>query len=289
MPPVPALSLHKAGAHHVSPSEDSTLSMSARHILKPQVGVSAMISALGDMKPLWEQRSLTARSSAGTPTTPTPRSSRTPRTPVRPGQSAPGYHVGRMRVREQLSTALGTQDEAAQLRRLEQALESPARYDKGCRQNLKKASDTAALLSRRFCAFEAEEAAAAAPPPAARVREIVSREEAPPAVVADGGEELPEGAQEEQPALGEDVAASRIQNKFRERKERERERRKKEEQEDAAALRIQTLYRGNAARTRVQQQKVRAKRASSLIEVMEEEENGEQEQEGNEDNEDEEW
>merc|ERR1740139_2132285 len=75
-----------------------------------------MLSALGGVKPAWEQQQPA-----------TPRREGMPVSLVQDlgGSATRPYHVGRARARGQLSRALETQNDAAQLRRLQQCLQSP--------------------------------------------------------------------------------------------------------------------------------------------------------------------
>jgi len=101
-----------------------------------------MLSALGEVKPAWEKGQ--------------PQSARGTKAAAEPSReelrlASKPYHVGRARARGQLRLALDTQDEAAQLRRLEQALNSPvAQYDGSVRGEISRASSHAAALSQRL-------------------------------------------------------------------------------------------------------------------------------------------
>ena len=49
---------HRSSRPRTSPAYDETLARSARHIVQPQVGLNAMISALGGLKAPWVPRCL---------------------------------------------------------------------------------------------------------------------------------------------------------------------------------------------------------------------------------------
>jgi len=88
---------------------------SARRKLKPEVGLAAIATALGDVNPSWHSsRALTPRPSSSR--------SGTPRL-VATSQSHP-YNVCTLRAKEQLRVALATTDQDAQLRRLHQVLQA---------------------------------------------------------------------------------------------------------------------------------------------------------------------
>mmetsp|Transcript_32269 Transcript_32269/g.57056 ORF Transcript_32269/g.57056 Transcript_32269/m.57056 type:complete len:226 (+) Transcript_32269:125-802(+) len=143
MAPVPALRLPTAGTTSASTTPRSTarsgdaFSVSARHLLKPQVGVAAQLSALGDYSPPW---------ATGKPST------------LSFGRPAPTfsdcdgrepYNVGKSRARAHLKLALSTEDKEAQLRRLGQALESN-RFDRTIRRELENAENQARELALKL-------------------------------------------------------------------------------------------------------------------------------------------
>eukprot|EP00440_Ansanella_granifera_P044349 gb/GFBE01048068.1/.p1 GENE.gb/GFBE01048068.1/~~gb/GFBE01048068.1/.p1 ORF type:complete len:263 (+),score=68.25 gb/GFBE01048068.1/:1-789(+) len=213
----------------MSGTNPGAFSLSARHIIAPQVGMSAMVSALGNLKAPWEQGKITPLNSArGEDAAPRP------------------YFVGRARAKEQLNMAFSTQDEAARLRRLEQAIDTPAvRFDEALTPRYLQASRQAQVLSktlnaqeRRQAQKEAERAeqqkvaAAPAPPPA-------------PAPAAEAAAE--EAAEELQYDEEEAAAALRIQSLYRGKKERQ-EVQQMVEEETKAATKIQSVYRGKASR-----------------------------------------
>merc|ERR1740139_723416 len=101
-----------------------------------------MLSALGGVKPAWEQQQPA-----------TPRREGMPVSLVQDlgGSATRPYHVGRARARGQLSRALETQNDAAQLRRLQQCLQSPVtQYEDGGRRAVQEASDQVTTLSARL-------------------------------------------------------------------------------------------------------------------------------------------
>lgn len=104
--------------------------------------MSAMLSALGGVKPAWETQQLPA----------TPRKDGLPDHLFEdPGAATRPYHVGRARARGQLSRAFETQNESAQLRRLQQALDSPVtQYEDGGRRAVQEASAQVVTLSHRL-------------------------------------------------------------------------------------------------------------------------------------------
>lgn len=255
------------------------LQTSARHILKPQVGVTAMRSALGDIKPAWEGANFSARSSASTATAFT--------NPADLQRASQPYHVGRARIRDQLRLALETPDEAVQLRRLEQTLNSPVgRYDGDMQLEMMKASEQATDIAQRLHATKTDLPAWKQDPFADPKRSRSGKKAKPtPApeneknsvqkeVAEEVAEEIPGDFDSEEA----DAAALRIQSVYRGRKDREvvaarrnqieangpteeaDERAAAEEQlqmgelgddADAAALRIQSVYRGRKDREAV--------------------------------------
>jgi len=107
---------------------------------KPEVGVEACSVALGNLPAPWSRRSVTAR--ADKPYVPTQLQHCDDRG-FRP------YNVGSWRNRKQLERAVGTQDAACQLRRLEQAMEG-CRFDYGMKKQMDVATARAKELARRF-------------------------------------------------------------------------------------------------------------------------------------------
>lgn len=229
-----------------------TLALSARHIVKPQVGIAQMLSALGDLKPSWEKHSQKV------PTPRTPRSF----TLVPPEPAIPDtrpYHVGRARARGQLRHALETRDESAQLRRLEHALDSPVVHDdQEMAREVERAADVALNLSHRLraatdgsnkwneCAAVGDALGAAAHAAAAKAANAAAE------LAKEADEEEEEGAAEDgNPDPEAADAAVKIQSVYRGKKERE-EIRRLQAQEEAAAVRIQSVYRGNIVRSQNQ-------------------------------------
>jgi len=206
------------------------LAASVRRGLRPQVGLAAILSALGDVRPPWEQQC---------PAAAPPRASSRRRTKL--GSSGGGrrsdYHVGRARVRCQLDTALGTREEPAQLRRLQQALASTARHDARLEQDLRRASSQAALLARRLAvdrrrAAELRRSSAGARPApgaAAAEQQAAGVSSCCAAAAAGPAEEFGPHGQGARHAATEQEEARRWQR-------------------EAAATSIQSLYRGRAAR-----------------------------------------
>lgn len=125
------------GSAPTTPRGGDALVSSARRMLKPEVGMSAVVSALGSLPPHWDM-SRPALAVATNNIELTPR-----------GGGALPYNVGKTRARNQLKYAWATQDEPAQLRRLEQALRS-CRYDGGVRCSVEGAAQQAGELARRL-------------------------------------------------------------------------------------------------------------------------------------------
>mmetsp|Transcript_116623 Transcript_116623/g.249359 ORF Transcript_116623/g.249359 Transcript_116623/m.249359 type:complete len:260 (-) Transcript_116623:48-827(-) len=245
MPPIPALSLSgklnlpatprgTPLASYRGKDKGGALPMSARHILKPTVGMGSMISALGDIRPPWDQAAVKS-----------PRSARKTHQDEELFGGDKLYSVGRARARGQMRTAVETLDQASQLRRLEQALENPVpRYDQDFRLTFEWAESQVGNLSRRLQA--AEKARLEGPVVFdVRIPEVKAKKEA-----AEEEAAAEEAAAEED--LGEEGegAATKIQSLYRGKKERaEVERLKKEkEEETAAAVKIQAIHRGKQAR-----------------------------------------
>lgn len=236
------------------------LALSARHIVKPQVGITAMLSALGDLKPSWEKHS----QKVGTPRTPRSFSLVPPEPPM---PDTRPYHVGRARARGQLRLALETRDESAQLRRLEHALGSPVVHDdREIAREVERAEDVAYTLAHRLRAAAddsmtwnelaavgdatgaaAHAAAAKAANKAAEIA-MAAEEDEEEGIAEDGNQEdgnHEDGNQED--GNQEADAALRIQSVYRGKKERDQVR-KQHAEEEAAAVRIQSVYRGKSAR-----------------------------------------
>jgi len=157
------------------------------------------------------------------------------------------YVVSRARAAQQLDIAFATTDERAKLRRLEQALESPAcRYDDALTPRLAKAANQAQVLSERFVIQE---------------KKKLLRKKTQEALKA-GIEVDKEKLQEEANKFEEEekAAATRIQSLYRGKKDRkatgdkmeakrEQERLDTERrEEEQAATKIQSRFRGKAAR-----------------------------------------
>lgn len=198
-------------------------STSARHIIQPQVGMSAMVSALGNLSAPWEQPSAQKLFS--------------PRAAMAKVEEPRRYLVGRARAKDQLNMALATQDEAAQLRRLEQALEVPSvRYDEVLTPRVMKAAKQLNNLSQTFNSEERARKKTQETQPQQQKKKLT--------------EDTPEAEQEVlQEAFDEEEAAAalRIQSLYRGKKERE-ETKKMVEEETKAATMIQSRYRGKAVR-----------------------------------------
>lgn len=109
-------------------------SAGARHLLRPEVGVTAATAALGSFRPAWQGgRSPRAASHLAPPSK------------ARVDDVTKPYHVGKSRAKEQLKIAMSTHDKETQLRRLEQALETN-RYTRS--RNVGTAQEQVRLLSR---------------------------------------------------------------------------------------------------------------------------------------------
>ncbi|CAJ1398587.1 unnamed protein product [Effrenium voratum] len=218
MPPVPALALssphglgvttpRSAASRSARPSttpsynwESATFSRSARHIVTPQVGLSAMVSALGNLKAPWEV-SATQKF--------------TPRMSTDAAASERPFSVGRSRAQHMLNMALSTQDDQAKVRRLEQALEMPCvRYERAATPRLMQVARDAQSAQRELTKKErrAQRDAALAKPKAAPAAPSVQDED-----VGD-----------------EEKAALRIQSLYRGGKDREAVKKMKDEETQAA-------------------------------------------------------
>lgn len=209
-----------------------------------------MLSALGGVKPAWEnypqQLQMTPRTTRdGMPGLPEP-----PIPDNRP------YHVGRQRARGQLRTAMETRNESAQLRRLEHALLTRAVHDDGeISREVERAADVAFNLSQRLrgtvddssIMWNEDVAASEAKVPAARPSAGKAAAKAGPHEATQAEEEDKEAEEEGGDGAAESHAAVKIQSMYRGRMERE-QLRKHAAEEEAAALRIQSVYRGNVAR-----------------------------------------
>mmetsp|Transcript_63304 Transcript_63304/g.165788 ORF Transcript_63304/g.165788 Transcript_63304/m.165788 type:complete len:321 (+) Transcript_63304:96-1058(+) len=277
--------------HGLTPRNTEFIKASARQMLKPQVGLGRMVSALGSTKPAWESK--------------TPKGGRVDRAleamavrDTRDTISASPrreYHVGRARARGQLRVAMDTHNEEAQLRRLVQALEIPTvQYDQNM-PGLHQAVGQAARLSARLQGGGKQDAvildqllccAAAQPmlPPRGRPNSVQEDlvEHAKRTKLAKEAEEL---AQEEwalQEELGPDVdvSATRIQAAFRGKKDRAEVEQKRKE--SAAAIKIQSRCRGKAARSaeaaRGKAEELLQERYAGLMDADVEEEAGEEDE-----------
>lgn len=182
--------------------------------------MSAMISALGNLSAPWEQPSAQKLFS--------PRAAKV--------EEPRPYFVGRARAKDQLNMALATQDETAQLRRLEQALEVPSvRYDEVLTPRVMKAAKQLNNLTRTM---DSEERKKQQETGVQKQRTMGLTEQTP----EDEQDATQEGFVEEEAA-----AATRIQSLYRGKKERE-ETKKMVEEETKAATKIQSRYRGKAVR-----------------------------------------
>mmetsp|Transcript_67768 Transcript_67768/g.150080 ORF Transcript_67768/g.150080 Transcript_67768/m.150080 type:complete len:244 (+) Transcript_67768:122-853(+) len=198
----------------------AAFSRSARHIVTPQVGRSAMVRALGDLKAPWEV-SATQKF--------TPRHD----TPLDALASVRPFSVGRARAQKQLETALATQDQWAKVRRLEQALENPCiRYERAVTPRLSQVTRDAQAAKQQL--FKQGLQPAPKPKPKPKPKQPM-----PPAEPALSPEEIQRKEEE--------AAALRIQSLYRGGKDREAVQKIKEE-ETKAATKIQSVFRGQAAR-----------------------------------------
>eukprot|EP00439_Symbiodinium_sp_Y106_P026835 s7454_g3.t1 len=250
MPPVPPLALTSPHGLGVTtprslssrPTQPSTggsyqpsvgaFSRSARHIVTPQVGLSAMVQALGDLKAPWEVTS----TQKFTPRRETPPDALAS---VRP------FSVGRARAQRQLQTALATQDSF-----------------------LCKCATTRAGIGEPLCALrEGDHAAALAGHTGGPVSQegalqegLPAKPESEPVVVAaplspEDSDRAGTGTHVANPSVSpeeaqrkeEEAAALRIQSLHRGRKEREAVK-KMVDEETKAATKIQSVFRGQAAR-----------------------------------------
>jgi len=106
-------------------------------MIKPEVGVAASISALGDLTPPWSGGRAAIGCSGKID-------------PVFPAvDGSVLYNVGRTRARAQLKLALTTEEETSQLRRLQEALDSN-RFDRCLVRELENATIQAKELSRKL-------------------------------------------------------------------------------------------------------------------------------------------
>lgn len=106
-------------------------------MIKPEVGVAASISALGDLTPPWSGGRAAIGCSGKID-------------PVFPAvDGSVLYNVGRTRARAQLKLALTTEEETSQLRRLQEALDSN-RFDRCLVRELENARVQAKELSRKL-------------------------------------------------------------------------------------------------------------------------------------------
>jgi len=224
------------------------LSLSARHIVQPQVGVSAILSALGNLKAPWEQTGVKQ----------TPLNSARGEAP----ESARQYQVGRSRAKEQLNMAFATKDEVARLRRLEHALDTPAvRYDEALTPRLVAASNQVSNLSKALHHEDLTARRVKADAAAAAGKKLLTAAPAAAAAPEEQGPEPETPAEEEEAADGEEdmsaeeaAAALRIQSIYRGKQEREavkvqqKQAAKEAAEEKDAAIKIQSIFRGKASR-----------------------------------------
>lgn len=216
--------------------------------MKPDVGKQAMLSALGDIPPFWGG-SVPGSARGGAGDVGKPPQGLADALPAK-GSTKP-YHVGRMRARGQLFTALDTKNEQAQLRRLEQALDTPAaRYDPDLKQIGAFAGRQADTLSNRlrtpiaYVEYTPPQAATSEPAAAVVEQQVV--------VETSADAEAPEGEDADTAA-----AAVRIQSRYRGGKDRQaveakKQQKKEEAEQTIAATRIQSIHRGNTARKKTQ-------------------------------------
>mmetsp|Transcript_37257 Transcript_37257/g.111293 ORF Transcript_37257/g.111293 Transcript_37257/m.111293 type:complete len:178 (-) Transcript_37257:132-665(-) len=173
-----------------------------------------------------------------------------------------------MRARGQLACALQTKDESAQFRRLEQALQSPVRFDKGCKYDLQRATGAFRRLSRRLGA-----------PEDSRLDGRAGREATPGRAPGSNNPKRPQeetaradvegGARVESGQVDEAVLDPRPEGESGGHAQRGDGSRLREATEDAAALRIQSAFRGISVRSRVKEANVHSD-ADALVELVEE-------------------
>merc|ERR1712107_806441 len=120
---------------------EALFALSARHLLKPEVGLSTSVSAMGDTPPLWNNGRPVLMPGSGANGKPQP--------VFHTCDGRMPYNVGRTRARGQLKLALTTEEETSQLRRLHEALDSN-RFDRYLSRELGNAAMTARELSRRL-------------------------------------------------------------------------------------------------------------------------------------------
>jgi len=204
--------------------------------MTPQVGLAAMVSDLGNSKLPWEQA-------------PASKFAAVHANHMAEHEPRP-YVVSRARAAQQLEIAFATTDERAKLRRLEQALESPAlRYDDVMTPRMAKAANQAQVLSDRVRIEEKKKLLK------------TKMQEAQKAGIEVDKEKLQEEANKFEEE--EKAAATRIQSLYRGKKDRkatesklvekrEQERLDRERREEEhAATKIQSRFRGKAARSQM--------------------------------------
>jgi len=197
------------GSARSTGSGRAPFALSARHLLKPEVGLGASISAMGATPPVWNKGQSVLKNGSG---------GNGKNEPHFGGcdMQAP-YNVGRQRARAQLKLGLMTEEETSQLRRLQQALDSN-RFDKDVSRELDVAAMQARQLSRKFNDDDTYiDLLRPAPDPKEedkKVKKKKAKEEAkateasdaPVAAEAEGEEEL-----NEEEILAQEHAALRIQ------------------------------------------------------------------------------
>lgn len=243
MPPVPPLVMsspqglgslatpRSSSAWRTTPSyraDCGTFTRPARHIVAPQVGLNAMVSALGGLKAPWEV-SATQKF--------TPRLSHPPET-HRP------FSVGRSRAQKMLAVALATQDDQAKVRRLEQALETPCvRYERAQTPRLMQVARDATVLRGELTRKDRKKAW--------QDKQKEKQEEKEEKEKPSASPEPPRSQPSPEELLKEEEAAAlRIQSLYRGQKDRQTVK-AMAAQEAQAATRIQSIYRGQVARREI--------------------------------------
>lgn len=246
MPPVPPLVMSspqglgslgtpRSARPRTTPSyraDCGTFTRQARHIVAPQVGLNAMVSALGGLKAPWEV-SATQKF--------TPRLSHPPET-HRP------FSVGRSRAQNMLAVALATQDDQAKVRRLEQALETPCvRYERAQTPRLMQVARDATVLRGELTRKDRKKA----------WQDKQEKEKKEEKEEKEEKQEKSEAHENPKPPPSpedllkeEEAAALRIQSLYRGQKDRQTVK-AMAAQEAQAATRIQSIYRGQVARREI--------------------------------------
>lgn len=246
MPPVPPLMMSspqglgslgtpRSARPRTTPSyraDCGTFTRQARHIVAPQVGLNAMVSALGGLKAPWEV-SATQKF--------TPRLSHPPET-HRP------FSVGRSRAQNMLAVALATQDDQAKVRRLEQALETPCvRYERAQTPRLMQVARDATVLRGELTRKDRKKAWQ----DKQEKEKKEEKEEKEEKKEKSEAHETPKPPPSPEDLLKEEEAAAlRIQSLYRGQKDRQTVK-AMAAQEAQAATRIQSIYRGQVARREI--------------------------------------